>query len=167
MSNSHPIRITINGVARTAVVEPRLSLADALRHVFGLTGTHLGCEHGVCGACTVLLDGATARSCLTFAVQAHGHDVTTIEGAAAADGTLHPFQAALAAYHGLQCGFCTPGVVMTLIELQHELAGQPITERAVRRALSGHLCRCTGYQGMVDAALCVLGIENDDNGPAR
>ena len=159
MSDRHPIRITVNGVAHDAVVEPRLSLADALRHVFGLTGTHLGCEHGVCGACTVLLDGATARSCLTFAVQADGHEVTTIEGVAAADGTLHPLQAALAAHHGLQCGFCTPGVVMTLIELQRELDGRPIAETSIRHALAGHLCRCTGYQGMIDAALAVLNTD--------
>jgi aerobic-type carbon monoxide dehydrogenase small subunit (CoxS/CutS family) len=162
MSDQHRIRITVNGVPREAMVESRLSLADALRHVFGLTGTHLGCEHGVCGACTVLLDGATARSCLTFAVQADGHAVTTIEGVAAPDGTLHPLQAALSAYHGLQCGFCTPGVVMTLIELQRELNGRPIAEPEIRRALAGHLCRCTGYQGMVDAALSVLG-----DGPER
>jgi aerobic-type carbon monoxide dehydrogenase small subunit (CoxS/CutS family) len=156
MPDHHPIRITINGVAREAIVESRLSLADALRHIFGLTGTHLGCEHGVCGACTVLLDGATARSCLTLAVQADGHDVTTIEGVAP-NGPLHPLQAALATYHGLQCGFCTPGVIMTLLELQRELNGHPITEPELRRALAGHLCRCTGYQGMVDAALSVLG----------
>jgi carbon-monoxide dehydrogenase small subunit len=161
MSDLHRVRITVNGVVHEAVVESRLSLADALRHVFGLTGTHLGCEHGVCGACTVLLDGATARACLTFAVQADGHDVTTIEGVASADGTLHPLQVALSAYHGLQCGFCTPGVVMTLIELQRELDGQPVTESQVRHALAGHLCRCTGYQGMVDAALSVL---NDGTG---
>ena len=164
MSDRHTIRITVNGVVREAEVESRLHLADALRHVFGLTGTHLGCEHGVCGACTVLLDGATARACLTFAVQADGHDVTMIEGVASADGTLHPLQAALAAYHGLQCGFCTPGVVMTLIELQCELAGQPVTESAVRHALAGHLCRCTGYQGMVDAALSVLNDSKDGLG---
>jgi aerobic-type carbon monoxide dehydrogenase small subunit (CoxS/CutS family) len=158
MTDQHPVRITVNGVVHEAVVESRLHLADALRHVFGLTGTHLGCEHGVCGACTVLLDGATTRACLTFAVQADGHEVTTIEGVAAADGTLHPLQSALAAYHGLQCGFCTPGVVMTLLELQREQDGQPITEGAIRHALAGHLCRCTGYQGMVDAALSVLNV---------
>jgi aerobic-type carbon monoxide dehydrogenase small subunit (CoxS/CutS family) len=151
-----PVRLTVNGVVREALVEPRLHLADLLRDHFGLTGTHLGCEHGVCGACTVLFDGATARACLTFAVQADGHEVTTIEAVAAADGTLHPIQAALSEHHGLQCGYCTPGVVMTLIELQRELEGRRIDEAAVRRALAGHLCRCTGYQGMVDAALSVL-----------
>ena len=162
MADLHTIRITVNDVVHEAVVESRLSLADALRHVFGLTGTHLGCEHGVCGACTVLLDGATARGCLTLAVQAHDHAVTTIEGIATADGMLHPLQVALAAYHGLQCGFCTPGVVMTLIELQRELEGRPITESAVRRALAGHLCRCTGYQGMINAALYVLNTCQED-----
>jgi aerobic-type carbon monoxide dehydrogenase small subunit (CoxS/CutS family) len=150
------VRLTVNGVVREALVEPRLHLADLLRDHFGLTGTHIGCEHGVCGACTVLFDGATARACLTFAVQADGHEVTTIEGVALPDGTLHPMQAALSEHHGLQCGYCTPGVVMTLIELQRELGGRPIDEAAVRRALTGHLCRCTGYQGMVDAALSVL-----------
>ncbi len=159
MADTVPIRITVNGAAYETAVEPRVHLADVLRHHFGLTGTHIGCEHGVCGACTVLVDGATARSCLMLAVQADGLAVTTIEGVAAADGTLHPLQAALAAHHGLQCGYCTPGIVMTLIELQRDLAGAPIGEAAVRRALAGHLCRCTGYQGMVDAALAVL------NGP--
>jgi len=168
MSDCHKLCITVNGVPREAVVEPRLHLADALRHVFGLTGTHIGCEHGVCGACTVLLNGATARACLTFAVQADGHCVTTIEGVAAPDGTLHPIQAALSAYHGLQCGFCTPGIVMTLVELQRELAGKAITEASLRRALAGHLCRCTGYQGIVDAALFILngGVDGTADPPA-
>jgi aerobic-type carbon monoxide dehydrogenase small subunit (CoxS/CutS family) len=156
MTDLHSIRVTVNGVVREAWVEPRLHLADLLRDHFRLTGTHLGCEHGVCGACTVLLDGATTRACLTFAVQADGHEVTTIEGVAAPDGTLHELQAALATQHGLQCGYCTPGIVMTLIELQRELAGESIDEAGVRRALASHLCRCTGYQGMVDAALAVL-----------
>ncbi len=146
----------MNGVVREASVEPRLHLADLLRHQLGLTGTHIGCEHGVCGACTVLIDGATARSCLTFAVQADGHEVTTIEGIAETDGTLHPLQAALSEHHGLQCGYCTPGIVMTLMELQRELDGRPIDETTLRQALAGNLCRCTGYQGMVDAALSVL-----------
>ncbi|MEP9375376.1 (2Fe-2S)-binding protein [Aquabacter sp. CN5-332] len=159
MHEARTISIEVNGVLREAAAEPRIHLADFLRHTLGLTGTHIGCEHGVCGACTVLLDGASVRSCLTLAVQAHGRTVTTIEGVAAPDGALHPLQAALAAHHGLQCGYCTPGVVMTLIELQRELDGQPIEEPAVRKALAGNLCRCTGYQGMVDAALSVLNAQ--------
>jgi aerobic-type carbon monoxide dehydrogenase small subunit (CoxS/CutS family) len=156
MSERIAISVTVNGVPRQAEVEPRLNLADFLRDHLRLTGTHIGCEHGVCGACTVLFDGATARSCLMFAVQADGHAVTTIEGVASPDGTLHPIQAALSAHHGLQCGYCTPGVVMTLLELQRERDGTPIEETELRHALSGHLCRCTGYQGIVDAALDVL-----------
>jgi aerobic-type carbon monoxide dehydrogenase small subunit (CoxS/CutS family) len=162
MTEPRTIRLTVNGTVHTAEVEPRLNLADLLRDRLRLTGTHIGCEHGVCGACTVLLDGATARSCLLFAVQANGCSVTTIEGVAAADGTLHPLQAALAEHHGLQCGYCTPGVVMTLIELHRELDGSPIDEAAVRHALAAHLCRCTGYQGMVDAALAVLNQQRPD-----
>ncbi|HEX3442288.1 MAG TPA: (2Fe-2S)-binding protein [Pseudolabrys sp.] len=156
MSERIAISVTVNGVVRQAEVEPRLNLADFLRDHLRLTGTHIGCEHGVCGACTILFDGATARSCLMFAVQADGHAVTTIEGVASPDGTLHPIQAALSAHHGLQCGYCTPGVVITLLELQRERDGTPIQETELRHALSGHLCRCTGYQGIVDAALDVL-----------
>ena len=155
MAETVAINFTVNGVERSGMAEPRTHLADFLRHHLGLTGTHIGCEHGVCGACTVLVDGETARSCLMFAVQANGRAITTIEGVAQAD-LLHPIQTALSKHHGLQCGYCTPGIVMTLIELQRELAGEPITEAAVRKALSGNLCRCTGYQGMVDAALEVL-----------
>lgn len=156
MSETRTISIIVNGIARETTVEARSHLADVLRHQLGLTGTHIGCEHGVCGACTILLDGATARSCLTLAVQADGHDVRTIEGVAGPDGELHPIQSALSRHHGLQCGYCTPGMVMTLIELQRDLHGQPIEEAALRRALAGNLCRCTGYQGIVDAALDVL-----------
>ncbi len=151
----HLVRLTVNGVAREGHAEARMHLADFLRQRLGLTGTHIGCEHGVCGACTVLVDGATARACLMFAVQANGHAVQTIEGVATQTG-LHPLQVALSRHHGLQCGYCTPGVVMTLMELQHERAGQQITESDVRTALSGNLCRCTGYQGMVEAALEVI-----------
>ena len=154
--STHEISITVNGTAYTRTVDSRLHLADFLRQELGLTGTHIGCEHGVCGACTVLVDGATARACLMLAVQADGRQVETIESVAAPDGTLHPIQAALSRRHGLQCGYCTPGVVMTLIELQRECGNDPITEDEVRRALSGNLCRCTGYRGMVDAALAVL-----------
>ena len=155
--SEHQIALTVNGKPRVCRVESRVHLADFLRHDLGLTGTHVGCEHGVCGACTVLVDGASVRACLMLAVQAHGRTVETVESVAPADGPLHPIQAALSKHHGLQCGYCTPGVVMTLIELQRECAGYQPTEAEVRRALSGNLCRCTGYQGMVDAALDVLG----------
>ncbi len=154
--STHEISVIVNGKEHKRTVDSRVHLADFLRQELGLTGTHIGCEHGVCGACTVLVDGATARSCLMLAVQADGRRVETIESVASPDGTLHPIQAALSRHHGLQCGYCTPGVVMTLIELQRECGNDPITEDEVRRALSGNLCRCTGYQGMVDAALAVL-----------
>ncbi len=145
------ISLQVNGRAVEATVEVRLTLADFLRHQLELTGTHVGCEHGVCGACTVLIDGRSARSCLTLAVQADGAAITTIEGIAAADGTLHPLQRAFRSQHGLQCGFCTPGMLTTLLEL---LADNPDpSEAEVRVAISGNLCRCTGYQAIVDAAL--------------
>ena len=156
MPELYPIAVTVNGRRYEMQVEGRVHLADFLRHELDLTGTHLGCEHGVCGACTVLVDGISVRSCLMLAVQANGRTVETIEGLAAADGTLHRMQAALGAHHGLQCGYCTPGVLMTLVEFQRENAGRPVTEVDVRHALSGNLCRCTGYQGIVDAALEVL-----------
>ena len=143
------IQLRVNGQERSATVEPRLTLADFLRERCGLTGTHLGCEHGVCGACTVLLDGDAVRSCLMFAVQADGAAVTTIEGVAAPDGTLSPVQAALRDCHGLQCGFCTPGFVMTITALLHDNAAPTDTE--IREGLSGNLCRCTGYQGILAA----------------
>ena len=145
------IAVTVNGVRRRATVPPRLTLADYLRERCGLTGTHLGCEHGVCGACTVLIDGQTARSCLTFAVQATGRAVTTIEGLAGPDGRLNVLQQAFVEHHGLQCGFCTPGMLMTLTELLRDNPGP--TEAEVRDALTGNLCRCTGYAGIVAAAL--------------
>ena len=157
--SEHRIVVTVNGKRYERDVESRVNLADFLRHELGLKGTHVGCEHGVCGACTVLVDGASMRSCLMLAAQADGRSVETIEGVAQADGPLHPIQAALHAHHGLQCGYCTPGVVMTLLELQREKGSAPITEAAVREALSGNLCRCTGYQGMVDAALSVIGAQ--------
>jgi aerobic-type carbon monoxide dehydrogenase small subunit (CoxS/CutS family) len=156
MSDCIAINIIVNGVAYQAHVEPRLNLADFLREHLKLTGTHIGCEHGVCGACTVLFDGSTVRSCLMFAVQADGHSITTIEGVAAPDGMLHPIQTALSAHHGLQCGYCTPGVVMTLLELQRDRDGATVSEDEVRHALAGNLCRCTGYQGIADAALDAL-----------
>jgi len=145
------LTLSVNGVSRTASVEPRITLADVLRDELGLTGTHVGCEHGVCGACTVLLDGRSVRSCLLFAVQAAGQEVTTVEGLAAADGTLHPLQKAFHDAHGLQCGFCTPGFLMAARELLDENPSP--TESEVRTWLSGNLCRCTGYQNIVDAVL--------------
>jgi carbon-monoxide dehydrogenase small subunit len=145
------ISVKVNGARREAQVEDRLTLADFLRHHLELTGTHVGCEHGICGACTILLDGRSARSCLLLAVQANGREVTTIEGIAPSSGGLHPLQEAFRDLHGLQCGFCTPGVLTTLLELLRD--NPDPTENEVRVALSGNLCRCTGYQGMVDAAL--------------
>lgn len=150
------ITFEVNGKAVAVDVTPRMTLADCLRHELKLTGTHVGCEHGVCGACTVLVDGASVRSCLMLAVQADGRSIETIEGVAGA-GELHPIQAALARHHGLQCGYCTPGVIMTLRELDHDRAGGTLSEDDIRAALSGNLCRCTGYQGMVDAALELFG----------
>ncbi len=143
-------RVTVNGKAYARIVESRLTLADFLRHELGLTGTHLGCEHGVCGACTVLVDGCSTRSCLMFAVQANGCEVTTVEGLAP-DGELSVLQQAFIDNHGLQCGFCTPGMLITLTELLREKA-EP-SEQEVREALTGNLCRCTGYAGIVKAAL--------------
>ena len=143
-------RITVNGKSHARVVESRLTLADFLRHELGLTGTHLGCEHGVCGACTVLLDGRTARACLMFAVQANGSEVTTVEGLTPDDG-LSVLQQAFMDNHGLQCGFCTPGMLITLTELLRD--NPDPTEHDVRGALTGNLCRCTGYAGIVKAAL--------------
>jgi len=156
MFDPRSIKLSVNGRMVEATVDSRVHLADFLRKDLALTGTHLGCEHGVCGACTVLVNGATARACLMLAVQADGCSVETIESVAASDGTLHPIQAALSRHHGLQCGYCTPGVVMTLLELQQEAAGRVVGEDEIRAALSGNLCRCTGYQGMVDAALEIL-----------
>ncbi len=145
------IELTVNGTVHRVDVEPRRTLADVVRDELGLTGTHLGCEHGVCGACTVLLDGEPVRSCLTFAVQADGAQVTTIEGVAAPDGTLHPLQESFRAHHGLQCGFCTPGMVLTALDL---LRRNPVpTREEVREELSGNLCRCTGYVKILDAVL--------------
>ncbi len=148
--SQHSIEVTVNGEAVRAEVEARRTLGDFLRIDAGRTGLHLGCEHGVCGACTVMVDGLAVRSCLMLAVQANGRDVVTVEGLAHADGTLHPAQQAMKDEYGLQCGFCTPGIVMTLAALTAD--GARPTEAALRDALSGHLCRCTGYQGILRAA---------------
>ncbi|MGI9303994.1 MAG: (2Fe-2S)-binding protein [Gammaproteobacteria bacterium] len=150
MSDPHTIRMTVNGDTREAEVEARTTLADCLRHHLHLTGTHLGCEHGVCGACTILVNGQSVRSCLMLAVQAHSADVRTVEGLAT-NGELNPLQEAFRDNHGLQCGFCTSGILMTLTEFLEENPNP--NESEVREALSGNLCRCTGYQGIVAAAL--------------
>jgi 2-furoyl-CoA dehydrogenase 2Fe-2S iron sulfur subunit len=144
------VDVTVNGRRHIEVVEPRLLLSDFLRHTIGLTGTHVGCEHGVCGACTVRLDGAAVRSCLLFAVQADGARVETVEGLAGT-GPLHPLQEAFHRRHALQCGFCTPGILMAAVDLlEHE--PRPTREQ-VLDLLSGHICRCTGYEPIVDAIL--------------
>jgi aerobic-type carbon monoxide dehydrogenase small subunit (CoxS/CutS family) len=145
------ISLSVNGAAHRRAVEPRLLLSDFLRHELGLTGTHVGCEHGVCGACTILLDGEAVRSCLVFAVQADGAEVSTVEGLTAGDGPLHPLQEAFRDAHGLQCGFCTPGILMSMLPFLRDTPAP--TEPQVREALSGNLCRCTGYQNIVDAVL--------------
>ena len=143
------IRVTVNGRAYDRTVEVRKTLADFLRDDLGLTGTHLGCEHGVCGACTVVLDGAAVRSCLLFAAQVHGGDIQTVEGLADGD-TLNPLQEAFREHHGLQCGFCTPGFLMTLTCFLRDCPNP--TDEQIREAISGNLCRCTGYKNIVDAA---------------
>jgi aerobic carbon-monoxide dehydrogenase small subunit len=145
----HEIRLIVNGQSFNRAVEPRLLLSDFLRHDLGLTGTHVGCEHGVCGACTILFDGQPIRSCLTFAVQADGHELMTVEGLAAATESLHPLQEAFHEAHGLQCGFCTPGFLMTLLPFLQE--NPDPTEDEIREAISGNLCRCTGYHFIVEA----------------
>jgi len=145
------IVVTVNGVRFSETVDVRTNLADFLRHQLRLTGTHVGCEHGVCGACTVLVDGNSARSCLMLAVQAANREITTIEGIAPDAKNLHPLQEAFQEHHGLQCGFCTPGMLTTLLEFLRD--NPDPTEAEVRVAISGNLCRCTGYQGIVDAAM--------------
>jgi carbon-monoxide dehydrogenase small subunit len=150
MPDKRTVSVTVNGTPHEREIETRLTLADFLRHELGLTGTHVGCEHGVCGACTVLVDDRSARACLMLAVQCDGRAVTTVESLAD-NGSLNTLQQAFQEFHGLQCGFCTPGVLMTLTEFLRDHADP--TEAEVREVLSGNLCRCTGYQGMVDAAL--------------
>ncbi len=145
----HQIELRVNGVSRRTSVPARMSLADCLRERFGLTGTHLGCEHGACGACSVLLDDEAVRSCLILAVQADGAEVTTVEGIASPDGELSPIQAALRDHHGLQCGFCTPGFVITATALLRD--NPNADDDQIREGLSGNLCRCTGYQGILAA----------------
>ena len=153
--SEHRIRTTVNDQTVSTRVEARLLLSDFLRTAAGYTGVHVGCEHGICGACTVIVDGQAVRSCLMLAVQADGARITTVEGLAASDGALHPVQQALRDEHGLQCGFCTPGIAMTLAALTS--GEQRPNSEALLGALSGHLCRCTGYQGIRRAARRLAG----------
>ena len=157
MADPTAVSMTVNGQQRRALVEPRKTLADFLREDCALTGTHLGCEHGVCGACTVLLDGDAVRACLLFAVQAQGAEVTTIEGLTPTDGGLSPVQEAFREAHGLQCGFCTPGFIVSVTALLRDNASP--TDQEIREGLSGNLCRCTGYQGIVNAVRLAAGRE--------
>jgi aerobic carbon-monoxide dehydrogenase small subunit len=156
--SEHDVEVVVNGTPHNSTVEPRLTLADFLRERCGLTGTHLGCEHGVCGACTVLLDGQAVRSCLVFAVQAAGRQVTTVEGMAAPDGGLTPLQEAFRAHHGLQCGFCTPGFVVSATAFLRDHPAP--TDEQIREGLSGNLCRCTGYQGIIAAVRAAAAAES-------
>jgi carbon-monoxide dehydrogenase small subunit len=148
MSDLIDITVTVNGTSYERTVEPRLLLSDFLRHELGLTGTHVGCEHGVCGTCTIIFDDQPVRSCLMFAVQANGHEILTVEGLGTVED-LHPLQEAFREAHGAQCGFCTPGLLMTLIPFLNQ--NPHPTEAEIRQAISGNLCRCTGYQHIVDA----------------
>lgn len=153
---STPVNFTVNGIARSVTVEPRKLLSDVLREDLHLTGTHVGCEHGACGSCTVIVDGAAVRSCLLFAVQLGGAEITTVEGIANVDGTLSPFQQAMQDQHGLQCGFCTPGIVVSMTAYLADNADP--TDDDLKDALSGNLCRCTGYQGIINAARQAAGL---------
>jgi carbon-monoxide dehydrogenase small subunit len=148
MSELTTITVTVNGAAYQRTVEPRMLLSDFLRHELGLTGTHVGCEHGVCGICTILLDGESVRSCLMFAIQAEGHEVRTVEDLGTVEN-MHPLQEAFHEAHGLQCGFCTPGFLMTLVPFLEQNPSP--TEEEIREAISGNLCRCTGYQKIIES----------------
>ena len=155
MTRLFPVTITVNGKEYSREVEPRMLLSDFVRHELGLTGTHVGCEHGVCGACTIIFDGESARSCLMFAVQADGHYIETVENLSTDPESLHPLQQAFWEAHGLQCGFCTSGILMSLIPFLEQ--NPDPTEDDIRHALSGNLCRCTGYQHIVDAVKLAAG----------
>ncbi len=144
-----PISITVNGTRHDLDVEPRWLLSDVLRHQLRLTGTHVGCEHGVCGCCTVLVNGGPARSCLALAVSLDGAEITTVEGLASAEGELHPLQESFRRHHGLQCGFCTPGFLMTAMPIWEE--AENMTDDELRKEISGQLCRCTGYAGILES----------------
>ena len=150
-SDRHDIEVSVNGRSYRRSADSRMLLSDFLRHELLLAGTHVGCEHGVCGACTILLDGVAIRSCLMLAVQANGHELSTIEGLATKTGALNPIQQAMHDHHGLQCGYCTPGILMTMTAYLKEHPSP--TEDEIREALSGNICRCTGYQNIVDAMM--------------
>jgi aerobic-type carbon monoxide dehydrogenase small subunit (CoxS/CutS family) len=150
-SDRHDIEVSVNGTAYRRATDSRTLLSDFLRHELRLAGTHVGCEHGVCGACTILLDGVAVRSCLMLAVQASGHELSTIEGLAGKANVLNPIQQAMHEHHGLQCGYCTPGILMTMTAFLKENPSP--SEDEVREALSGNICRCTGYQNIVDAMM--------------
>ena len=162
MSGAQTVATTVNGERIERQVEPRLLLSDFLRHELGLTGTHVGCEHGVCGACTVLFDGLAVRACLMLAVQADGHEIATVESLAAGPDDLHPLQEAFRDAHGLQCGFCTAGILMTMLPFLEE--NPDPSEQEIRHALSGNICRCTGYQHIVDAVLEAARRAKDGDG---
>jgi aerobic-type carbon monoxide dehydrogenase small subunit (CoxS/CutS family) len=149
--DDHAITLAVNGTSHRRRVESRMLLSDFLRHELGLAGTHVGCEHGVCGACTILFDGEPVRACLMLAVQANHHEISTVESLASEDGHYHPLQQAMHDHHGLQCGYCTPGILMTMSAFLDE--NSTPTEEEIREALSGNLCRCTGYQNIVDAVM--------------
>jgi aerobic carbon-monoxide dehydrogenase small subunit len=156
------VRVSVNGTSYTAQAETRMLLSDFLRHALHLTGTHVGCEHGVCGACTVIFNDVPIRSCLMLAVQADGAEILTVEGLANADGSLHPIQQALRDHHGLQCGFCTPGFLMAIYAFLQENPSPDLDDDAIREAISGNLCRCTGYQGLVAAVRHLLANRNNN-----
>ena len=162
MKDSRKIQIEINGVIFERMIETRMTLSDFIRHECGLTGTHVGCEHGVCGACTIHLNGQAIRSCIMYAVQANGQKVTTVEGLSQPDGALHPLQQAFKNQNGLQCGFCTPGMLMTCTAYLEEKSDP--TEREIREVISGNICRCTGYQGIVNATLEVANNKSTNGG---
>ena len=163
MAETRSVVLNVNGAGRAISVEPRKTLADAIREDLGLTGTHLGCEHGVCGACTVLLDDEVVRSCLLFAVQAEGAEITTIEGIGSGD-TLHPMQQAFSQYHGLQCGFCTPGMILAAIDV---LSRNPDpSPQEIREEMGGNICRCTGYQKIVESVQAAAAEMSNEGGSA-
>ncbi|MDE1971656.1 MAG: (2Fe-2S)-binding protein [Hyphomicrobiales bacterium] len=159
-ASSHRVSFTLNGRVVSGEAEPRMLLSDFIRHVLGATGTHVGCEHGVCGACTLQIDGAPARSCLALAVQVEGADIRTVEGLAPAADRLSPLQNAFRDNYGLQCGFCTPGILMSLDALLDERPN--VSEAEIREFLSGHLCRCTGYASIVKSALAAARQRRED-----
>jgi carbon-monoxide dehydrogenase small subunit len=162
MKDSRKIQIEINGVIFERMIETRMTLSDFIRHECGLTGTHVGCEHGVCGACTIHLNGQAIGSCFMYAVQANGQKVTTVEGLSQPDGSLHPLQQAFKNQNGLQCGFCTPGMLMTCTAYLEEKSAP--TEQEIREVISGNICRCTGYQGIVKATLEVANNKSTNGG---